>query len=265
MSWFRVIFIFTLLIVSLNAEELIDETASSIYNATIAPLVNLGLLVLSSILVILSTYDQPSKSQKGFRLITYLFIFIIGVNFLSSAVRAPTNYQVYTSINKTKFANVEFTSQGYMVLGGLIGKPSLNSLENHLINSETKILIINSQGGSIDDAINFAALVRKHNLTVVVEDECSSACVLVAAASKQLMSMSDAKFGFHQASTFGDSKSQHSKYWAKYATDTLMSELRKSGIPNNVLAIAEKTPPNDMYYVSAKDMYRYGIVKKLLK
>jgi len=44
-----------------------------------------------------------------------------------------------------------------------------------------------------------------------------------------------------------------------------MLALENGGIPESILAVARQTPPEEMHYVSAKQMRALGIVKSILE
>jgi len=265
MAALRLCFIIILFLLSYNADIFVNDDASPFLVVATILLISFALFLIALITIILAMIDKPNASGRGFRFVSICVIFLIGVNFASAVLRAPTEYEALTAMSKVSFANVKIGSHGYMVLDGLIGKGTVQSLQSNLLREDVRVLVLDSGGGSIDDALKIADLVRKHELTIVVSTKCSSACVLIAAASHHLIATENAKFGFHQASIFGKSRSEFSQFWSKSATDTLITELATSGIPTSILDVAKEVPPTDMYYVSAIEMHRKGVVKTLLE
>lgn len=264
MTVLRLCFIIILFLLSYNADTFVNDDASPFLVVATILLINFALFLIALITVTLAIIDKPNVSGRGLRFISICVVFLIAVNFISAVIRAPTEYEALTTISKISFANVKIGSHGYMVLDGLIGKDTVQSLQSNLLRRDVRTLILDSEGGSIDDALKIADLVRQHELTIVVPTKCSSACVLIAAASHHLVATKNANFGFHQASMFGKSNSEFSQFWSKSATHTLVTELARSGIPKSILDVAKEVPPTDMYYVSAIEMHRKGVVKTLL-
>jgi|TARA_B110000444_G_scaffold28206_1_gene23209 hypothetical protein len=71
---------------------------------------------------------------------------------------------------------------------------------------------------------------------VIVDKACVSACLIVATDTKNLISSSEAKFGFHRGISLAKDNSQYSRFIGKNATNMLYSELKKSEIPEWILS-----------------------------
>ena len=69
------------------------------------------------------------------------------------------------------------------------------------INEGANRIVITSQGGSMEDALNIAEVMQKHKIVLEVKDYCISACanfLFIAASEKKLLP--DAILGFHGGS-----------------------------------------------------------------
>ena len=75
------------------------------------------------------------------------------------------------------------------------------------INEGPNRIVITSQGGSMEDALNIAEVMQKHKIVLEVKDYCISACanfLFIAASEKKLLP--DAVLGFHGGSTSSSAK-----------------------------------------------------------
>ncbi|WP_339938453.1 hypothetical protein [Undibacterium luofuense] len=75
------------------------------------------------------------------------------------------------------------------------------------INEGANRIVITSQGGSMEDALNIAEVMQKHKIVLEVKDYCISACanfLFIAASEKKLLP--DAVLGFHGGSTSSSAK-----------------------------------------------------------
>ena len=178
---------------------------------------------------------------------------------------APTHYGILTTLSEMEFSDAEVTEDNNLVVNGLIGSNTRTTFEEHLQHDTDRVLILDSSGRFIEDAMQMAKLVKKHNLTVLVPRKCLSACVLIANTSKHLIASEGTRFGFHQASMFGDGKSDFSQYWSNIASNQLFDELRKNGVPKRIISEAKRTSANEMDYVSAQQMMEAGLVKELFR
>jgi hypothetical protein len=92
-------------------------------------------------------------------------------------------------------------SRGSLFLTGSINPESLKRLRSSLSPQMTR-LVVNSAGGRVPEAIQLGALVREHDLEVVVDGICLSACahfVFLPAKRKRLEPNS--LVAFHQTAT----------------------------------------------------------------
>ncbi|MBR7783989.1 hypothetical protein [Undibacterium luofuense] len=84
-----------------------------------------------------------------------------------------------------------------IVFKGLIDTASSEALIA-AINEGTNRIVITSQGGSMEDALNIAEVMQKHKIVMEVKDYCISACanfLFIAASEKKLLP--EAMLGIH--------------------------------------------------------------------
>lgn len=232
---------------------------------TLASLLIFKSVVIANLLESISTKDIKHISRnRAFALISWTLTLLLGAWSIGSILRYPVILESLKSTQSTKYAQAQKNANGYLSLSGEIGKTSTESLSTLLNQGEARVLVLNSTGGLIDEANKIAKLVKTHKLGVVVTRECFSACVLIAVSSHRLIATKDAEFGFHRASIMGDYQSHITRYWSKVATEDMFRDLKKGGIPEQVLAEANKTPNNKMHYINAFDLKRLGMNIQLL-
>ncbi|MBK8906920.1 MAG: hypothetical protein IPM60_03175 [Rhodospirillales bacterium] len=151
--------------------------------------------------------------------------------------------------------------RGFAVLNGEIGYETLVSLQSVLDREPSSAILLSSEGGLLDAAIEIGRILRERQIDVLVDENCESACVIVALSAERLFVAADARFGFHRASAPASRDSQLGRYIGKMATDDLLSSLRSLRIPDSVLTRAEETPAYEMYYLSGDDLVQLGLAR----
>ena len=159
---------------------------------------------------------------------------------------------------------VRFASPGHVVLDGDIGHLTLASLQAASEQGRIVQLEIDSPGGFLDAAIAIGDILAGDRTHVIVRNKCESACVIVALSGARLSAPRNAWFGFHRGSAAASPDSELGRFASTIATEDLLARLAALGVPRKILDIAEKTPPDDMYYVSGLEMFRMGLVRELL-
>ncbi len=123
---------------------------------------------------------------------------------------------------------------------------------------------ITSPGGFVVHALELAAFVERHGLTVVVRGECLSACVPIAVASSASFAEPDAVFGFHRVSTAVELTSEMAGYTLELLDRDMLEFLRRHRVPESVLREAARHGGDSMHFVSARDMVAMGIISGVL-
>lgn len=263
MTFWRVLFLASCLGVAIYLNRILALELDTTGQLMLV-LAGVALLLVCIISMLAVHVTQVPETGKAAIVIGWLITLVFTFEMLSSIVNLQLQFDIAKGIESTEFTEVSYDPQGLFILDGLIGKDTTSSLRKLLATHGQIPLAVNSGGGSIGAALDMADVVRDNNLTVIVASECSSACVLVAIASDNLLALPESQFGFHQGSIFGTNQSDMAQFWAKSASDSLMLALKEGGIPESILAVARRTPPKEMHYVSATQMKSLGIVKALL-
>lgn len=124
---------------------------------------------------------------------------------------------------------------------------------------DTKLILLESEGGLIDEALEIAEEVAGHQMTVRVDDYCASACVILWAASPTRQLAPNAELGLHEGSLDLDI----ARDWIlalKRTTDAqVVTVLRRAGFSSELLAKRLEVGENGMYWLSAIAAFENGV------
>lgn len=162
------------------------------------------------------------------------------------------------------YSNAQFEKVGdnFYELTGMIGVQTHTSFKELPLNEDT-VIQIESGGGLIEPAIEIANLVSLKKVTVYVENECLSACVLVAIKAKTLIASPKALFGFHRGSSVSRKENSLNKYMSEKATETLLLELQMNGMDESILKLVTTTESESMSYLTGEELFNKGFVDYL--
>ncbi|MBX9465011.1 MAG: hypothetical protein KL840_18945 [Aquamicrobium sp.] len=126
-----------------------------------------------------------------------------------------------------------------------------------------KTLTLNSPGGSLDDAMAMARLVREQGIATEVPDGalCASSCPLVLAGGAVRSVGEKAAVGLHQfyAATKGTNDPAQAMSDAQSTAARIARYLTEMGVDPALWLHALDTPPQALYYLSAEEMARYRL------
>ncbi len=131
-------------------------------------------------------------------------------------------------------------------------------------------VLLDSPGGSVDDALSIGGLIRERELSTEVADGglCASSCPLIFAGGKERTAGRDAAIGVHQiyaaalSATPIDALSVAGVAMAdaQAVTADITRHLSESGIDPALWLHALETPPDQLYYFSPEEMERFKLV-----
>jgi hypothetical protein len=126
-----------------------------------------------------------------------------------------------------------------------------------------KRVTLNSPGGSLEDAMAMARLVREKGFATEVEDGalCASSCPLILAGGTVRTVDEKAAVGLHQfyASTNPDTAPAQAMADAQVTTARISRLLIELGVDPALWLHALDTPPRSLYYLSAQEMAQYRL------
>jgi len=119
-------------------------------------------------------------------------------------------------------------------------------------------VVLDSPGGSIQEAILFAGAIRVSGFPVVVppHGQCTSACFLMFAAAKRKFVAQGALVGVHSAidQTLGVETAS-----AKATTTEMARACAKLGVPATIIGRMVTTPPGEMAWLTASELRSMGV------
>lgn len=151
-----------------------------------------------------------------------------------------------------------------LLLNGYIGPKTYESLLSFSQKDIADRIIITSQGGDIGSAVSIALWISRNKVPVIVDGNCSSACVIIAVSGPHLYATNGSKFGFHQGAASSSINSQHTKYIGLVATEMIETELKIRGVPEDILYWVRNTPSDDMHYLTARQLKLAGVVDTII-
>lgn len=129
-----------------------------------------------------------------------------------------------------------------------------------------KRLALNSPGGSLEDAMAMARLVREKGFATDVEDGalCASSCPLVLAGGAARSVGEKGAVGLHQfyAGSQPDTAPAQAMADAQVTTARISRLLIELGVDPALWLHALDTPPRALYYLSAEELAKYRLVTK---
>lgn len=123
---------------------------------------------------------------------------------------------------------------------------------------------LNSPGGSLDDAIAMARLVRERGLSTRVEDGglCASSCPLLLAGGVNREVGARAAVGLHQFYAAGETALEPAQAMAdaQATAARIARHLDAMGVDPALWLHALDTPPQSLYYLSGEELQGYRLV-----
>lgn len=127
-----------------------------------------------------------------------------------------------------------------------------------------RTISLDSPGGSLDDAMLMAKLIRERGLSAEVQDGalCASSCPLILAGGKNRKVAEKAAIGVHQfyAVTSRELGPEQAMADAQLTTARITRHLIEMGVDPALWLHALDTPPRRLYYLSAEELAAYRLV-----
>jgi hypothetical protein len=129
-----------------------------------------------------------------------------------------------------------------------------------------KIVELNSPGGSVDDALAISKLIREKALNTKVAPRalCASSCPIVLSGGVERVAEPDAIVGVHQLFSGSNDRptAQEAMSAAQSTTARVARHLEAMGISAGLWFHALETPPDHLYYLTAKEMADFRLTTK---
>ena len=126
-----------------------------------------------------------------------------------------------------------------------------------------KAIMLDSPGGSVDDAIAMSKLIREKRLDTRVASKglCASSCPIVFAGGINRTAEKDAVLGVHQVFNGGRDRpsAEQAMSSAQATTARVARHLQEMGIEPGLWLHALETPPDRLYYLTPKEMAEFKL------
>ena len=131
-----------------------------------------------------------------------------------------------------------------------------------------KTVVLNSPGGSVQDALVMAQAIRDHKIGTRVQSGalCASSCPLVLAGGVSREAGARAVIGVHQVFTARNEviASDKAVSNAQHTTARIGRLLNSMGIENGLWLHAMETPPDRLYYLKPDELRSLKLATKIL-
>jgi len=127
-----------------------------------------------------------------------------------------------------------------------------------------RVISLNSPGGSVEDAMAMARLLREKGIATEVADGalCASSCPLLLAGGERRSVSERAGVGVHQFYAVGEQRVGPEQAMAdtQATTARITRLLTELGVDPALWLHALDTPPRELYYLSPEEMKKYRLV-----
>jgi hypothetical protein len=166
---------------------------------------------------------------------------------------------VMAMVSSAHSADMQLSDKGTaprITINGELVKGDYQKFSNlvaRLPSGHAGLVVLDSPGGALDDALNIGSWVADQNWTTVVNTSCASACALIWLASKDRTVKSDARVGFHAISL------ANSGQVSPDGNALVGAYLFKLGFRPDTIAYLTQTSPKKLEWLDGEKAEHYGI------
>lgn len=159
----------------------------------------------------------------------------------------------------------ELAAAGVLAARGSIGPGAAGRLDAELQarGGQVRAIAFDSPGGSLDDAMAIARLIRERGIDTRVADGaiCASSCPLALAGGVARSVGAGSRIGLHQFyADMAATSSAQAMSDAQMTTARISRYLAEMGVDPALWLHALDTPPQWLYFLSSEEMRRYRLV-----
>ena len=160
---------------------------------------------------------------------------------------------------------IELAQGGELRLAGTITPGSGARFAEEVARSGeyVKLVVLDSPGGSVGDALEMSRLIREKGYATRVRSGslCASSCPIVFSGGKERIAEKGAVIGVHQVSPVQTDPARpiNGASQSQSVTAEISRHLDAMGVDPALWLHALETPPQDLYYLSAQEMDRYRL------
>lgn len=123
--------------------------------------------------------------------------------------------------------------------------------------SGAELVIVDSNGGLVDEAMSLGRWIRKQGLNTAVAHNCASACVEVLAGGKERLVGLKAQVGIHQINiTNPDYDSAEA---GQYSVAKSADYFSRMGVDSNIVIARSSVPPEEMKWLTSQELYGWDL------
>jgi hypothetical protein len=163
------------------------------------------------------------------------------------------------ALDRTAFAlqikRVQTDSGTVLRLRGDVSNGDHGRLKSVLQNGSAIGLEITSGGGSLEDGVDIARVVRDRGLIVYASRECDSVCAFIFLAAKERYIGRGCKIGVHSVSNDREREDADSAR----VTIQLSRFLVALGVPHSVIGKIVSTPPARITFLDNRDLTKLNV------
>ncbi|MBJ3786462.1 hypothetical protein JEQ47_17180 [Devosia sp. MSA67] len=168
--------------------------------------------------------------------------------------------------------SISLGANGVLALTGTIDPGSAQRFAEEIAarGEYVSTVLLDSPGGSVNDALEMGRLILERGLATEVQDGglCASSCPLVFASGSVRVAGQEAAIGVHQiyAAALSDSPVDALRVAgvamadAQQVTARITRHLSEAGVDPALWLHALETPPDRLYYLTAEELERYALV-----
>jgi hypothetical protein len=153
---------------------------------------------LSVALAIIGSADRAGQLRAPASL-SELVSWVLLIPQAGFAIGGLLNYQsgldIMLALSKAHGVEARFVGDGLIVLDGVIGFGTFESLYEQYTWNDVTTIHLTSGGGLLDEAKKIALFVGDKEIAIWVSSTCESACVIIALASPEIYVAPNALFG----------------------------------------------------------------------
>jgi hypothetical protein len=141
-----------------------------------------------------------------------------------------------------------------LLINGVIGPGAHRQFQWALSRSVPTLIVLDSPGGVLGEALLIAEEVRRRGLNTLVaaRSSCASACAIVFLAGRTKYLGAGGAIGLHMAS-YADGRADPE------ATELMAAYLRELGVPGSALRAMAATAPSDIRWLTTAERQAVGI------
>ena len=127
----------------------------------------------------------------------------------------------------------------------------------------TKTIIFASRGGLGFEGKKMFSIIKANGLNTFVADYCFSACVFAFIGGNERQLSSTALLGFHQSSKTFTNRANTKEELSEKLYEAIRF-FKQQGIDKRFVMKYFKTPPDELWYSSNKELLKNGVITKVL-